>query len=605
MINKLNKKHKIILIVIGILIITSITIGISYAYWQLTHKQTGNNELTAGCFEVTFEETGSDIVLTNTFPIIDEEGLQQVPYKFKIKNTCTIAAQYNITLNSFGTTNVMADSSIKYAFGLSNKNKSTYDKKNLTTAQENIDTSNIDLNDLIKSYIIESGYLRVGEEKEFSLYLWMDELADNDQMNKIFSAKIYVTSVATNNLPMVYLMETPEDVIDEKGGVYAKFLGSSLKKDLIESITFVDSKTIPASAIASWDVSYDNSKEIMAWYTDTDSNGLYEVYVGQDGGVIANPNSAHLLSNLKAVTSLSLDNLDTSKVTNMSKFFYNSTIISNLNISSLNTANVTDMSYMFHNTLKLSSLNLSSFNTANVTDMSYMFSNTELSSFDLSSFNTAKVTNMRHMFSLTNITNIDSLSNWNTSNVTDMSSMFKVCTKLTNFNGALLWNTAKVTNMSWMFQKCTGLTSLDLKNFNTANVTNMSSMFANCNNLKNIDVSTWNTQKVIAMTEIFFKCSSLTVLDLSSFETPVLTGIFDSFIYDVYGENGAFFGCTGLTDLYIQNMTFDQINSVGRAFHSLGTNTVIYVKDSTQETKVASWNDNVNTIVNCSTSTCP
>jgi len=652
----MNKKHKIILIVIGILIITSITIGISYAYWQLTHKQTGNNELTAGCFEVTFEETGSDIVLTNTFPIIDEEGLQQVPYKFKIKNTCTIAAQYNITLNSFGTTNVMADSSIKYAFGLSNKNKSTYDKKILTTAQENIDTSNIDLNDLIKSYIIESGYLRVGEEKEFSLYLWMDELADNDQMSKIFSAKIYVTSVATNNLPMVYLMETPEDVIDEKGGVYAKFLGSSLKKDLIESITFVDSKTIPASAIASWDVSYDNSKEIMAWYTDTDSNGLYEVYVGQDGGVIANPNSAHLLSNLKAVTSLSLDNLDTSKVTNMSKFFYNSTIISNLNISSLNTANVidmsymfhntynlssldlssfntasvtdmsnmfhntynlsglnlssfntanvTDMSYMFHNTLKLSSLNLSSFNTANVTDMSYMFSNTELSSFDLSSFNTAKVTNMRHMFSLTNITNIDSLSNWNTSNVTDMSSMFKVCTKLTNFNGALLWNTAKVTNMSWMFQKCTGLTSLDLKNFNTANVTNMSSMFANCNNLKNIDVSTWNTQKVIAMTEIFFKCSSLTVLDLSSFETPVLTGIFDSFIYDVYGENGAFFGCTGLTDLYIQNMTFDQINSVGRAFHSLGTNTVIYVKDSTQETKVASWNGNVNTIVNCSTSTC-
>ena len=60
----------------------------------------------------------------------------------------------------------------------------------------------------------------------------------------------------------------------------------------------------------------------------------------------------------------------------------------------------------------------------------------------------------------------------NTSNVTDMNSMFKYCRGLTSLDLRNL-NTSNVTNMNSMFQFCSGLTSLDVSNFNTSNVTNM------------------------------------------------------------------------------------------------------------------------------------
>ena len=50
-----------------------------------------------------------------------------------------------------------------------------------------------------------------------------------------------------------------------------------------------------------------------------------------------------------------------------------------------------------------------------------------------------------------------------------------------NFNNN--FNTSNVTNMSEMFKDCRSLTSLDLSCFNTANVTDMRSMFLNCSKL--------------------------------------------------------------------------------------------------------------------------
>ena len=457
MINKLNKKHKIILIVIGILIITSITIGISYAYWQLTHKQTGNNELATGCFEVIFEETGSDIVLTNTFPIIDEEGLQQVPYKFKIKNTCTIDAQYNITLNSFGATNLMADSSIKYAFGLSKKDKLTYDKKILTTAIENTNISNIDLNNLIKSYIIGNGFLRVGEEKEFSLYLWMDQDAPMSEMKKTFSAKIYVTNVTTNKAPLLANLKATSSIAST-----GTFLNGPLSKDRIEKLEFVNSNNVPNDALRFWDVSEQQNGAIMAWLYDKDANGLYEVYIGQEGGVVANPNSSYLFQFLINLSSIDLTNFDTSNVTTMSDMFNNCRSLTSLDVSGFDTSKVTTMYRMFSSLQSLTNLNVSSFDTSNVTDMSGMFSGAwALMSLDL--------------------------SNFNTSNVTNMSSMFDTCSSLTSLNISN-FETSKVTSMSYMFNNCRSLTSLDLSSFDTAKVTQIYNMFYYCSKLTSINL---------------------------------------------------------------------------------------------------------------------
>ena len=72
------------------------------------------------------------------------------------------------------------------------------------------------------------------------------------------------------------------------------------------------------------------------------------------------------------------------------------------------------------------------------------------------------ITNMKQFFEeSTNIISLD-LSNFNTSNVTDMSFMFNECHKLKEIKGIDKFNTNKVTDMKAMFQCCYELEHLDL-----------------------------------------------------------------------------------------------------------------------------------------------
>ena len=71
-----------------------------------------------------------------------------------------------------------------------------------------------------------------------------------------------------------------------------------------------------------------------------------------------------------------------------------------------------------------------------------------------------------------------------------------------------------------MFGYCEALTNLELSNFDTSNVTNMSRMFYRCGALTNLELSNFDTSKVTNMSYMFGYCSALTIikgsLDLSS-----------------------------------------------------------------------------------------
>ena len=70
--------------------------------------------------------------------------------------------------------------------------------------------------------------------------------------------------------------------------------------------------------------------------------------------------------------------------------------------------------------------------------------------------------------------NIDGASNWNTSNVTNMSGMFygySCDITLNNINGASNWDTSGVTDMSYMFDGATSLKNIDgASGWDTSNV---------------------------------------------------------------------------------------------------------------------------------------
>ena len=168
-----------------------------------------------------------------------------------------------------------------------------------------------------------------------------------------------------------------------------------------------------------------------------------------------------------------------------------------------------DSSKMFYDMRSLTSLNLSNFDTSQVTNMQYMFSDmTKLTTLDLSNFDTSKVTDMKYMFNeMYGLTSLN-LSSFNTSNVTDMSCMFAHMFSLTSLNLSN-FNTSKVTNMGAMFYDMPRLTSLDLSNFNTSNVTNMGWMFAFNGSEKIYVNNDFNTSKLTGFSNMFKESKKL------------------------------------------------------------------------------------------------
>lgn len=92
----------------------------------------------------------------------------------------------------------------------------------------------------------------------------------------------------------------------------------------------------------------------------------------------------------------------------------------------------------------------------------------------------------------------------NCTTITSTEYWFFGCSNLETFIGLENLNTSNVTNMASMFHGCSSLTSLDLSSFNTTSVTEMKMMFYECPNLTTIYVSSgWSTANVSSSDYMF------------------------------------------------------------------------------------------------------
>ena len=210
---------------------------------------------------------------------------------------------------------------------------------------------------------------------------------------------------------------------------------------------------------------------------------------------------------------------------------------------------------MFSKCYYLVSVDLSGLDTSQVTDMGSMFYEcSKLSSLDLSSLDTSQVTNMSYMFSrCSSLTSLD-LSSLDTSQVTNMGSMFMYCSSLTSLDLSPL-DTSQVTSMGSMFSYCSSLTSLDLSPLDTSRVTSMGSMFMYCSSLTSLDLSPLDASQVTGMSDMFWGCSSLTSLDLTPLGTSHVTSFASMF------EN-----CSSLTSLDLTPLDASNVTSVQDMF---------------------------------------
>ena len=210
---------------------------------------------------------------------------------------------------------------------------------------------------------------------------------------------------------------------------------------------------------------------------------------------------------------------------------------------------------LFEGFTNATSINLNNFDTSNVTVMSNMFrSCSSLIELDLSNFDTSRVTSMSHMFNI--CTNLESLniSSFDTKNVVYMLQMFRGCNNLKSLN-LINFDTSKVNDMSFMFAECGELSLLDVSNFNTSDVTNMSGMFRDCYDLVNLNLSSFNTSKVKSMDWMFANCGGLTELDLSNFNTSNVTNMANMFNR-----------CSSLTVLNLSNFDTQKVTDMSYMF---------------------------------------
>ena len=374
------------------------------------------------------------------------------------------------------------------------------------------------------------------------------------------------------------------------------FLGTSITRDKIKKVSFATSISgHSVNNTTCWDVSsVANAGQVLMWVASGDATNGYEIVIGQNGGVIGNPESQYLFSYIgyssitaqielanfdtskvtdmswmfngcSNISTLDVRGFDTSKVTNMKRMFGLCENISTLDVSGFDTSKVTDMGWMFNGCSSISTLDVSGFDTSKVTSMALMFYNCqEINTLNVSGFDTSNVTSMRWMFCNCEEINTLDVSGFDTSKVTDMTSMFQGCSNISTLdvNG---FDTSTVTDMSYMFDGCIGLTRIDVSGFDTSKVTNMSYMFSACynNNINTIDVSRFNTSKVTNMSGMFYQCQNVRVLDVSGFNTSNVTNM-----------GHMFYKCNELTTIYASNSFVTTAVTNGNEMFTYSTNLV-------------------------------
>ena len=349
------------------------------------------------------------------------------------------------------------------------------------------------------------------------------------------------------------------------------FYNSGLKISDIESITFSNSLKLPDKTISYTNISSDGI--VLLSYTDLDNNGLYEITISGNNGVILPSNSAGLFMGISNAKSINFNNgINSSKINDMSLMFAGCDSLISLDIENINSNDINSLYLTFMNCGSIENLNLSNLGTGNTKIMSGLFYNcTNLKNVDLSGkFNTFNAEFFDIMFqSCSSLESLD-LRNFTTINLKNMSYVFADCSSLKDVDLSS-FNTSKVVDMEGVFASCSSLTGAHLSNFDTSNVKSFNSMFQDCKSLMYVNVSGFNTSNVTNMFAMFSGCSSLTTLDLSSFDTS-----------NVETYSSLFVGCSSLRYLDISNFNAKESGNLDfrLAFSDL----------KLKELRVTSWN---------------
>ena len=127
----------------------------------------------------------------------------------------------------------------------------------------------------------------------------------------------------------------------------------------------------------------------------------------------------------------------------------------------------------------------------------------------------------------------------------------------TEFEYIHLWDTSNVTNMNSMFEDAVNVEHLNVSSFDTTKVSDMSGMFMNCTKLKELDLSNFTTNNVTNIRYMFYNCQSLESLNLSGWDLTTVISLLSAYKYEKI-----LYGCPKLASLYLNKCNYETVKHI-------------------------------------------
>ncbi len=240
-----TKTRIILLSIIGILIIITIVLGVTYAFMRPVKESSSITSVDIkSCAKITLTDTGQSINLSNTYPMSKNKALQTTPYTFTVSSTCESYVGFNLYLATLNTNTIDA-SNIHYIV-TENSSKEILEEGILGDATNGLSDFNSEeqeqLNNGINGtfshvYKIYVGSIPYQGEASFDLYLYIDgEVTDNTTMGKTFVGGVAVKSIDREPDPEIttladYIINNVYTTDGENGLYYHDGVGTYTNAD--------------------------------------------------------------------------------------------------------------------------------------------------------------------------------------------------------------------------------------------------------------------------------------------------------------------------------------------------------------------------------------
>ena len=196
----MNKKTRLIIIgILSIIIVILLSLGLTKAFMKPVEQGGNLTEISLeSCAKIKLTGTSS-INLSSSYPMSRNRGLQTTPYSLTVTSYCDSYVGFNLYIATLNT-NTLTDENIHYI--LTEKGSKTAVVEGILSSATDgssdfSDTDKTELNTGLKGtyskiYKIHNTTVALKGNKQYDLYLFVDDSSTNTSMNKTFKAGVAV-----------------------------------------------------------------------------------------------------------------------------------------------------------------------------------------------------------------------------------------------------------------------------------------------------------------------------------------------------------------------------------------------------------------------------